>query len=127
MIKQAGFQKIISILLITNLIGCTSLQPIEAQPDELQDRIRYEQIVAVGDRVRMVTEDGKEHQFKVTSIDANHISGDGVTIPVDTVIALETREISIGKTTLLAGGITGTMLLIFIAIAPAAILAASAP
>jgi hypothetical protein len=127
MIKQAGFQKIISILLITNLIGCTSLQPIEAQPDELQDRIRYEQIVAVGDRVRMVTEDGKQHQFKVTSIDANHISGDDVTIPVDTVIALETREISIGKTTLLAGGITGTMLLIFIAIAPAAILAASAP
>ena len=116
MIKQAGFQKFISILVTVNLIGCTSLQPIEAQPDELQDRIRHEQIVEVGDRVRIFTEDGKEHQFNVTSIDANHINGDSVTIPVDSIIALETREISIGKTTLLAGGTIGIAIILFLVI-----------
>ena len=116
MIKQAGFQKVISILVTVNLIGCTSLQPIEAQPDELQDRIRHEQIVEVGDKVRIFTEDGKEHQFKVTSIDANHINGDSVTIPVDSIIALETREISIGKTTLLAGGTIGVAMILFLVI-----------
>jgi hypothetical protein len=124
MIKQAGFQKIISILVITNLIGCTSLQPIEAQPGELQDRIRHEQIVAVGDRVRIFTQEGKEHQFQVTSIDANHISGESVTIPVDSIIALETREISIGKTTLLAGGTLGIAFILFLVlIAPVVFLA----
>jgi hypothetical protein len=124
MIKQAGFQKVISILVTVNLIGCTSLQPIEAQPGELQDRIRHEQIVEVGDRVRIFTEDGKEHQFKVTSTDANHINGDNVTIPVDSIIGLETREISIGKTTLLAGGTIGIAFIIFLVlIAPIVFLA----
>ena len=124
MIKPTGFQKFISILVTVNLIGCTSLQPIEAPPDELQDRIRQEQIVEVGDRVRIFTEDGKEHQFRVTSIDANHISGESVTIPVDSIIALETREISIGKTTLLAGGTIGIAFILFlVVVAPVIFLA----
>jgi len=83
-----------------------------------------EQIVEVGDRVRIFTEDGKEHQFQVTSIDANHISGESVTIPVDSIIALETREISIGKTTLLAGGTLGVAFILFLVlIAPVVFLA----
>jgi hypothetical protein len=124
MIKQAGFQHIISLVVITNLIACTSLQPIEAQPDELQDRIRHEQIVEVGDKVRIFTADGKQYQFQVTSIDANHISGESVTIPVDSVIAMETPEISIGKTTLLAGGTVGVAFILFLVlVAPVIFLA----
>lgn len=124
MIKQAGFQQVISILVTMNLVGCTSLQPIEAQPGALQDRIRHEQLVEVGDRVKVFTDDGKEHQFQVTSIDTNHINGEGVTIPVDSITALETREISIGKTSLLAGGTIGIAFILFLVIvAPVVFLA----
>ena len=133
MMMQSTFQRIISILVIMHLIGCTSLKPIEAGPHELQDKIRHENIVNIHDWVRFYTEDGKEYRFQITAIDEKYIRGDDVvrgdevSVPIDSIVALESQEISIGKTSLLAGGAIGIGLLIAIAIAPAAILAAAAP
>ena len=130
MMMQLTSQRIISILMIMHLIGCTSLKPIEAGPNELQDKIRHENIVNIHDWVRVYTEDGKEYQFQITAIDEKYIRGDdvvrgdAVSVPIDSIVALESQEISIGKTSLLAGGAIGVGLLIAIAIAPAAILAA---
>ena len=130
MSKYATFQKIISMLVIFNLIGCSSHQSIQAQPDELQDRIRHENLVRVGDKVRIFTEDEKEHQFRVTSIDENEITGvrvkstdenkivdEIVKIPVDSIVALETKEFSIGNTVLLGYGILGVWVAIGMLIA----------
>jgi hypothetical protein len=110
---HSRFWKITSILVIINLIGCTSLQTIEAPPDKLHEQIRHENLVKVGDKVRIITEDQKEHQFVVTAIDDDEIRGEDVTIPIDRVVTVETREFSAGKTALLAGGITGTLLIAF--------------
>jgi hypothetical protein len=123
MTQRTMFWKITSILVIINLIGCTSLQTIEAPPDKLHEQIRYQDIVKVGDKVRIITEDQKEHQFIVTAINEDDISGEEVTIPIDSIVTLETREFSTGKTVLLGAGITGTALLI----AAALLLAAAAP
>jgi hypothetical protein len=106
------FCKIISVLVIINLIGCTSLQTIEAPPDKLHEQIRHESLVKVGDKVRIITDNKKEYQFVVTAINEDEIRGDDVTIPIDSIEALETHQISTGKTALLAGGITATILLI---------------
>ena len=78
------------------------MQPIKAQPDELQDRIRHEDLVKIFNDIRIFTEDGKEYQLRVTSveakeivgilvttIDGKEILGDSVTIPVDSIVALE--------------------------------------
>ena len=118
MTKYVVFQKIISILTILNLIGCTTLQPIKAQPDELQDRVRHENLVKAFDDVKVFTEDGKEHRLRVTSsdekeivgilvtsVDGKEVLGDSVTIPVDSIVGLEVEEIHYGKTALAAGGI----------------------
>jgi hypothetical protein len=113
MAQHTTFWKIISILVIINLIGCTSLQTIEAPPDRLHEQIRHENLVKVGDKVRIITEDQKEHQFVVTAINEDEIRGDDVTIPIDSIVTVETRQFSAGKTTLLAGGITGTLLIAF--------------
>jgi hypothetical protein len=134
MARYAIFQKIISILVIINLVGCASIQPIEAQPDELQNRIRHENLVKVGDNVRIFTEDGKEHGFRVTSVDENEIIGvrlksnteneiveEIVRIPVESIIALETKEVSIGKTVLLGYGILGVWVAIGMLIAASSI------
>jgi hypothetical protein len=127
MTQRTTFWKIISVLVIINLIGCTSLQTIEAPPDKLHEQIRHASLIKVGDKVKIVTEDKKEHQFVVTAINNDEIRGEDVTIPIDSIEAVETREFSTGKTALLAGGITaGTILVIIIiavAVAPAAILA----
>jgi hypothetical protein len=114
--QNATFCKIISILIIINLIGCTSLQTIEAPPYKLHEQIRHENLVKVGDKVRIITEDQKEHQFVVTAINEDEIRGEDVTIPIDSIVTLETREFSTGKTVLLGVGITGTVLLILAAI-----------
>ena len=123
MTQYTTFFKFISILVIINLIGCTSLQAIEAPPDKLHEQIRRENLVKVGDKVRIITEDQKEHQFVVTAIYENEIRGEDVTIPIDSIMTLETREFSTGKTVLLGVGITGTVLLI----AAALLLAVAAP
>jgi hypothetical protein len=137
--KYAFFEKIISILIIINLIGCTSLQPIKAQPDELQNQIKHGHLVKVDDNVRIFTEDGKEHRLRVTSSDTNEIVGirvtsneekdvwdasfdpsksvgEIVTIPVDSIVGLETEEYSGGRTFLAGsvGIVAGFMLLLFI-------------
>ena len=116
------------------MIGCSSIQLIEAQPDELQNRIRHENLVKVGDNVRIITEDEKEHQFRVTSVDESEIIGvqvisntgdeiveEIVKIPVESIIALETKEISIGKTVLLGYGILGVWVAIGMLIAASSI------
>ena len=123
MTQHTMFWKITSILVIINLIGCTSLQTIDATPYKLHEQIRHENLVKVGDKVRIITEDQKEHQFVVTAVNEDEISGEEVTIPIDSIVTLETREFSTGKTVLLGVGITGTVLLI----ATALLLAAAAP
>jgi hypothetical protein len=122
MTQHATFWKIISILLIINLIGCTSLQTIESPPDKLHEQIRHENLVKVGDKVRIITEGQKEHQFVVTAINADEIRGEDVTIPIDSIVTVETREFSAGKSALLTGGIASTLLIAF-----AILLAAAGP
>jgi hypothetical protein len=123
MTQHSMFSRIIIILVIINFIGCTSLQTIEAPPDKLHEQIRYDDVVKVGDKVRIVTDDQKEHHFVVTAINTGEIRGEDVSIPIDSIVTLEIREFSTGKTVLLGVGITGTVLLI----ATALLLAAAAP
>ena len=123
MTRHTRFWKITSILVIINLIGCTSLQSIEAPPDKLHEQIRHENLVKVGDKVKIITEDQKEHQFVVTAVNGDEIRGKDVVIPIDSIVTMETREFSTGKTVLLGVGITGTVLLI----ATAILIAVAAP
>ena len=123
MTQHIRLLKIINLLVIINLIGCTSLQTIEAPPDKLHEQIRYQNVVKVGHKVRIITVDQKKHEFVVTAINEDEISGEEVTIPIDSIVRLEISEFSTGKTILLGVGISGTVLLI----AAALLLAATAP
>ena len=118
MSKCATFQKIISVLVIISLFGCATFQPIEAQRSDLQDEIRHENILKISDDVKIITEDGKKYQFRITSIDENEIVGvqnkKTYRIPIDSIVALETKEFSMGKTALLTGGIIAGLGLLFL-------------
>lgn len=124
MLKLVAFRRIVVILMSVNLIGCTSLQSIEAQPEDLPGRIRSEHILKVDDEIRISTQDGKEYQLRVTSVDDTSVHGDGITIPIDSITTLETEKISGGKTALLFGGIGSiTLLVLLVIIAPVIFLA----
>lgn len=45
------------MLVIMHLVGCTSLKPVEAAPNELKDKIRHENVVNIYDWVKVFTED----------------------------------------------------------------------
>ena len=122
-----SLSKLLVLSLAASALGCTSMQQVELPPEELQAQIRQGTLIQPGDRVRLVTEDEQEYRFEVTSVDRQSIGGDGIRIPIDEVIAVRTRELSTGKTALLAAGTAGTIYLVILGISSAAILAAAAP
>lgn len=113
------------MLMIFSVVACTTLEPVDVPADELQEQLRNGALVAPGDRVRIVTADEAVHKFRVTeiSVEQDMVLGREHGVPIGEILALETREVSVGRTTLLTGGIgIGVATLIAIALAPAIIL-----
>jgi len=124
---KSVFRALLLVFLAVNS-ACTTLQPTEATAGEIQRLILAEGILEPGQRVRLVTRDETEYEFRVTAIDAGNgiVLGKDVAVPIDEIVAVETREISAGRTALLTGGLAwGIGIIIAIAIAPAAILGGS--
>ena len=92
-------------LIIANLIGCTTLQPINGTATEIQERILSGQLLKAGDRVKVLTTSADTYKFTVTGVHDGTISGRGVTIPVKQVSEVQKRELSVGKTAWLVGGL----------------------
>ena len=125
--RHGRTRKLISLICCTLLVGCTSLQTLDMPADELHASLRSGDINLTGERVCIATADGTEHKFRVTGVDDVAIHHDKGSVDIDDVVAIQTSEVSAGKTTLLAGGLIGAWVLVAIIIAPAAILAAAAP
>lgn len=103
------------------------MKTIDLPENELQSRIRAGELIDVGERVRLITSDGHEHDFLVTRVDDESIHGSSNQVQIDDVVAIKTRSVHAGKTALLAGGVVGVWAVVAILVAPAAILAAAAP
>ena len=88
--------------------GCTTLQPTEATPDEIQRRIVTEGLLAPGDKVQLVTADDAVHEFRITEInlEAGSVIGKNDAVPITEIVAVATREFAVGKTTALSIGIS---------------------
>ncbi len=116
---------LLTCLLVVS--ACTTLEPTEASPEELQRLILSEGLLEPGQRVRLVTADEVVHEFRITEIDLELgvVSGSDDAVPVSEVVAVETHEVSVGRTALLTGGLVGIGYLMAIAIAPALILGAA--
>ncbi len=99
-----GRSTLIFWLVIPVASGCTTLQPVEMSPEQLHERIFTDNIIEVGDSVKIVTSDGASHKFKVSAVTADHIAGKDIEVPIGDIIAIETREFSGGKTTALTAG-----------------------
>jgi hypothetical protein len=85
--------------------ACTTMRPIEAPPAEVQ---------------RIIIE---ENEIVAVDLDARLVHGKNVSVPIDEVVAVETREVSVGKTAALAGGVAAVWIITLILAAPGFILA----
>ena len=95
----------ISVVLCAS---CTSLKPTEATPEQIQQRITHENLLELGEKVELVTSDGVVHEFRITDIDYEQglVIGKNESVPVNDIVAVKTREFSMGKSAVLAGGVT---------------------
>jgi hypothetical protein len=92
-------------MILVNLIGCTTLRPVEGTAAEIRERILSGQVLKAGDRVRVQTISGGAYAFTVTDMRDGMISGRDVSIPVTQIAGLLKRELSVGKTAVLVGGL----------------------
>ena len=117
-------QVILAIVVLLSC-ACTTLQPTAASPEELQHMITQENLLEPGDRVRLVTADGAVNKFRVREIDLENgmVVGPKESVPIQDIVAVETREVSIGKTAALAGGVAAIWAILLILAAPAFVLA----
>jgi hypothetical protein len=112
-------------MLALGCVGCTSLKPVDVPADELQRQLVAGELVRPGDRVRLVTADETVHKFRVTGVSPEQgmVLGRDDRVPINDIVAVETREVSVGRTALLTGGAgVGMAVIIAIAIAPAILL-----
>ncbi len=110
-------QTLTSAVLIMCLLlsSCTSLRVVQ-----ISDKITSD--IHEGDRVKIVTKDGRDLEFKVVSVTSEGVTGDNQqAIRFSDVAKLEKEELSVVKTAGLTGGIVlGVVgLLIIIALAAA--------
>ena len=77
--------------------GCTSLQTTPLAPEVLRSEIRSGSLVTSGQDVWLVTDEGREHAFKVSTVDDEYVrgellGGEAVEVAVDDVVAMRTVE-----------------------------------
>lgn len=117
-------QVILAIVVLLSC-ACTTLRPTEASPEELQRMITHENLLETGDRVRLVAADGAVYKFRVREIDLQNgvVVGPKESVPIKDIVAVETREVSIGKTAALTGGLVGGLYLLLLSVGGAFVLA----
>ena len=104
------------MMILTSLLaGCTTLQPMADNAETLRNELRSGEVVEPGDKVRVVSRDGLSRLLIVTSLDQYSLKGhpEGVetddavvTIPIDNIVFMEGKRISVGKTAAYTGGAT---------------------
>lgn len=105
--------------------ACATLSPTETTPEELRRQLLSGELLKPGERVRLVTTDETVCEFRITEIDLEQglVTGHDEQVPIADVVAVETREVSMGKTALLVGGVDYSVIaLLPVALAPALIL-----
>ncbi len=102
--------------LIICLVGCTTLQPVTGNPAALQQRIASGELLKRGDRIDILTKDGRRHDFNVTSVSASTIDGKHESIPIDQVAFIQKRKLSVGKTALFTVVVAATVVVVTVCI-----------
>jgi hypothetical protein len=80
------------------LLGCTVMRPLTTNPMELQQTLHQ------GDYVDVATVHDQDLQFKVASVDARGLHGDGNDVAYSDIRSVSRQETSGGRTALVVLG-----------------------
>jgi hypothetical protein len=91
------------IIIVSVFSSCTSLRTIQKSRSEIQEGLARGDLIHPGDKVRIITNDGNQYDFKVTAIGNGYVKGQDVDILIKDIDLVEKRRINVGKTVLLSG------------------------
>jgi len=104
-----GITPVFLMLVIPLSTACTTFQPTEASPDQIQRLILSGELLEPGDRVKLVTTDEsvRVHDFRIVEVDLDVgvVIGRDDVVRIPEIVALETRKLSWLRTGLLIGGL----------------------
>ena len=104
LIVRSGLAALVALVVLSNS-ACTTLRPTEALPEEIRSRILTGDLLAPGDKIRVITKDGRAHELRVAYVDPDRriVAGADDAVSIDEIVALEKRELSFVKTGTLVG------------------------
>lgn len=86
--------RILLYSLLVTLVACTTFEQVGSPGAQLHADIRAGKLINAGDEVRITTADGQVYSLEVTAITPAAIEGKRQSIPIDTVTAVEVRQLS---------------------------------
>lgn len=107
--QKSKIAKHIIALLITSLIlsSCTSSQVLRGKylSDTEQSRLFIAKVLKKGDRVKIITTDGRKLAFKVRAITSEAVIGDKQQVLFSEIATMEKRQLNLKNTVALVAGI----------------------
>ncbi len=104
--------KVVVVVAILTLTGCTSLQDVGLSSQELQARIRAGELVEAGDRVALRTADGRDFVMKVVEVNRESLRGDAAEVLIDDIVMLRVERIDPMRS---AGAAAGGAVIVYVA------------
>lgn len=97
-------------VVLLGVAGCTALRTINGPPEQLRRDVAAGALLKAGDRVEVVTRDGRVHELVVTGIANGEIVARGESVPIDQLVTISKREFAVGPTAAVVGGIGAVIL-----------------
>lgn len=91
--------QLVAIFVCLALVGCTTLQPLAVDSAKLSQSLKR------GDHVELVTTKGQQLQFAIDAVDDKGLQGEGQRVAYNDIQSISRKEISAGRTALVAVGI----------------------
>jgi hypothetical protein len=85
-IAYRGIRALLAVLLLAALIGCTKLTRLDPNAGPLEQRLQ------AGDKVEVLTRDGRHMAFEIVSVDDELISGSAQSVRIVDVAELRRED-----------------------------------
>ena len=124
MTRIARSMSLVALLAVTG--GCTAVKRVDMDPTTLRGELRAGGVVQTGDKVTVISEAQGDLKFVVTDVDGEVIRGESelgepIEVPINEIVALETRKFAPVRT---GAAIWGGTFLVGMAVMSVAFLAA---
>jgi len=100
-IRLLGGRFVFCLLILAVAAGCTTLHKVPLEPEKITSELKR------GDQVRVLTKDGDESEFVLTSVSPDKLTGESQSVEVKDIAKVEKREISVFRS---AGAVGGSLL-----------------